>query len=723
MKGLHLKHHWVGRLLASDPGQIRFQKAGKATISLICAVITTLLILRVMDNDLLTPAIVSGMVGLMGIMMVMDETKSQKKVTTLLLGVSGAAGITIGSLLAGSAYYISLIMILVIFSSLYFSRFGVRYFSICMIGFMTIYISSVLKLSQVQLPWFYTGVLIGVLFAFLFNFVLFQDSSQTLKRSMRSFHIQSNLTFNILIKSLQNKDIDHNRKKRIEKNIQKLRLYARTVAANLNAEDIDKIWPGLEPSQLRLYVFDTGMLVETLGGSIYNLKNANALESDELRRILKWVMESLRDAEVLSQNYNEKNLQDAELAVQVLRNVIRDLLNRTENPKGWLYLIRRIESIANHVVEAGITMQHSLNKGELVQQEEQDEKDADDNDDASDENKELKPSTKKAYQALIAGGIAVIVGHIISPTQPYWVLLTAFVCLLGTESIGRIYMKGFQRSFGTVIGAVIGFMLAKMLAGQSMIELVLLFLVIFLAFYLLTVSYTLMSVFITMLIAFMYDILLGGISFSLIGARVIDTIAGAIIALGVSTVIFPKKTKDKVADVTDEYLAELKPFVINYVRRFREDVSVKELANSAIDIDNKLQLIEDEARPLSKPTESSSTSDVSRWVTIFTAINYFARHLVASTYRKKFDYPVELVDTFKQVEEKLEHNMDTLSELIKGAEHTGIIYQLDREREQIEQLAPSISQSHQDLIHHLFYVWRINQSIVALAMDLGAEEQ
>ncbi|MBP1949267.1 FUSC family protein [Virgibacillus litoralis] len=497
----------------------------------------------------------------------------------------------------------------------------------------------------------------------------------------------------------------------------------RTVAANLNAEDINKIWPGLEPSQLRLYVFDTGMLVETLGGSIYNLKKANALESDELRRILKWVMESLRDAEVLSQNYNEKNMQDAELAVQALRNVIRDLLDRTENPKGWLYLIRRIESIANHVVEAGITMQHSLNKGELVQQEEQEEEDSDDSEDDSDENKELKPSTKKAYQALIAGGISIIVGHIISPTQPYWVLLTAFVCLLGTESIGRIYMKGFQRSFGTVIGAVIGFMLAKMLAGQSMIELVLLFLVIFLAFYLLTVSYTLMSVFITMLIAFMYDILLGGISFSLIGARVIDTIAGAIIALGVSTVIFPKKTKDKVADVTDEYLAELKPFVINYVRRFREDVSVKELTNSAIDIDNKLQLIEDEARPLSKPTESSSTSDVSRWVTIFTAINYFARHLVASTYRKKFDYPVELVDTFKQVEEKLEHNMDTLSKLIKGADRTGVIYQLDREREQIEQLAPSISQSHQDLIHHLFYVWRINQSIVALAMDLGAEEK
>lgn len=490
MKGLQLKHHWVGRLLASDPGQIRFQKAG----SLICSVMTTLLILRLMGNNLLAPAIVSGMAGMMGIMMVMDETKSQKKVTTLLLGVSGAAGITIGSLFAGNAYYISLLLMAVIFSSLYFSRFGVRYFSLCMLGFMTIYISSVLKLSQGQLPLFYMGILIGVLYAFLFNFVLFQDSSLILRRSMRSFHIQSNLTFNMLVKALQDKDIDLKHKQHIETNVHKLRLYARTVAGNLNAEDIDKIWPGLEPSQLRLYVFDTGMLVETLTGAIYNLKKADALESDELRRILKWVMESLRDTEVLSQDYNEKNMQEAALAVQALRNVIRDLLNHTEKPKGWVYLIRRIESITNHVVEAGITMQDSLNKGELVQQEEQAEEEADDNDDSSDENKELKTSTKKAYQALIAGGIAVIVGHIISPTQPYWVLLTAFVCLLGTESIGRIYTKGFQRSFGTVIGAVIGFMLAKMLAGHSTLELILLFLVIFLAFYLITVSYTLMSV-------------------------------------------------------------------------------------------------------------------------------------------------------------------------------------------------------------------------------------
>lgn len=689
-----------------------------------CAVFTTLLILRATGNDLLTPAVVSGMVGLFSIMMVMDDTKNEKKVTTLLLGLSGAIGITLGSLLTGNTYYVDVLMVLVIFSSFYFSRFGVRYFSLCMIGFFMIYISSVLQLSSDQLPWFYMGILLGVAYAFVFNFILFQDSAQTLKRSMRSFHIQSNLTFNLLIKAMQNTGIDPNRKKNLEKNVHKLRVYARVVASNLNEQDVGKLWPGLETSQLRLYVFDTGMLVETLTESIHSLKKANALEVEELRGLLIWVVRALRDAEVLAQNYDERNLEEAEKSVQGLRTFITDLLDHTEQPRGWVFLVRRIESIANHVIQAASIIQQSLHKGEAVKAAVPDEDDSDDDeDDSTEEDNELKPSTKKAYQALTAGIISIVVGQIISPTQPYWVLLTAFICLLGTESIGRIYIKGFQRSFGTVIGAVIGFTLAKLLNGHSTIELILLFFVIFMAFYLLTVSYTLMSMFITMLIAFMYDILLGGISFSLITARVVDTIAGAAIALVVSMVIFPKKTKEKVADVTDEYLAELKPFIINYVRRFRVDVSVSELTDSAIDIDTKLQSIEDEARPLLKPAQTHTHSEISRWVTIFTAINYYARHLVASSYRKNFEYPVELEDAFKQVEEKIDHNMDVLGKLIKGSEHTGTLYNLAEEREQIEQLAPSRNQSHNDLIHHLYYVWKINQSMVTLGIELGANEK
>lgn len=723
MGHLQIKHHWLGRLLASDPGQVRFQKAGKATISLISSIFTTLLILHLMGLNLLTPAIVSGMAGMMGILVVMDDTNTEKKITTGLLGISAACGITSGALLSVNAYYIDTLMILISSSAFYFSRFRVRYFSICMIGFITVYISSVLKIPANQLLLFYMGISIGIIYAFLYNFIIFKQSARTLKRSMRSFHIQSNLTLTILIKVIQDPETNDKRIDNLKKNVRKLRDYGRTVSGDLNAEDIKAIWPGLNTSQLRLYVFDTGMLIETLTDSVNNLKKADALEIEELRKLLVWVIRALRDARVLAQSYDWKNLEEAEIAVQGLRLALKDLLNG-EEPKGWVFLIRRIESIANHVIEGAITIQESLQNGETGKDDEEETDDEEDEDeDSSDDDNELKPSTKKAYQAIVAGVIAIIVGELISPSKPYWVILTAFIVLLGTQSVGRTYTKGFQRSLGSIIGAVLGFGLAKLLSGHSAIELTLLFIVIFFAFYLVTVSYTAMSMFITMLLSFMYDILLGGVSIQLIGARVMDTIVGALIAFGVSAVVFPKKTTDKVADTFGEFLEELNPYVTNYVRSFREDVSVKGLADSAFDMDEKLKTIEDEASPLLNRPETFIHAGITRRVTIFTAINYYAKHLLASSYRGHFELSDEIQETLKEVEEKIGHNIDILGKFIKETERTGIIYNLKKEREQIERLAPSRTQSHRDLIHHLYYVWRINQSIVALGNELGAEEK
>ncbi|WP_240733018.1 FUSC family protein [Jeotgalibacillus sp. S-D1] len=721
MAYIQLTQHWMGRFLASDPGRIRLDKAARATVSLMVSLFTTLLIMRATGHTLITPAIVSGMIGMLGIMIVMDNTKKKMKRTTLLLGVAAMIGITIGSSLAGNAYYIDILMVLSIFSSFYFTRYGSRYFSIFMITFMMVYLSSVLTLSSSQLPWFFMGIWIGVGYTYVLNFILFQRTSKNLKQSIRSFHYQSNLTFNLLLQGMQRRDMTKKQRKSLQKNVLRLREYAIIVSGYIRDEDVQEMWPGLKPAQLRLYVFDTGMLIETLTDSMRSLKKAEALEIDEIRRLLIWVTKSLRDAKVLAPQYEEQNLEEAEQAVQMLRMLILELLDKEEQPKGWVFLIRRIESIANHVIEGAITIQQSLHSPNRPDDEPEEEKEEIEQSPPAEKEKKLKPSTKKAYQALIAGILAIIIGQIISPAQPYWVLLTAFLVLLGTESIGRIYTKGFQRSLGTIIGAVIGFALAKLFSGQSFIEVILIFLVVFLAFYLFTVSYTLMSMFITMMLAFMYDILLGGITLSLITARVTDTIAGAAIALGVSTFVFPKKTKAKVAESINEFLTELKPYVTEYVRSFREEVNVKELSESAFALSQKLQVIREEAQSLYQRPGSPTHKEMTRWYTVLTAINYNARHLIASAYRKKFEYPEELVDVFKNMEEKLDHNIETLIRMLKTAEHDGLMHSLDHEREQIERLAPIRSESQRDLIHHLYYVWRINQSIEELGRELGAE--
>ncbi|RBP03175.1 FUSC family protein [Rossellomorea aquimaris] len=724
MKQLHRQHVWLGRILASDPGRKRFQQAGKATISLISAVFTMLFLLKLFDHTAITPAIVSGMVGMLGIFVVMDDTTAKKKVTTPLIGVAVAVGITLGSAFAHYSLVVNILLVGAIFSAFYFSRFAIRYFSMGMAGFMSIYISSILQLDVAHLSWFYIGIVIGVMYAFLYNFIIFKGSVHVLRRSMRSFHIQSNLTFTILMKMIEDPDTSSKRRKLLDRNVRRLNEYARIVAGDINENDLKKLWPGIEPSQLRLYVFDTEMLIQTLTDSLKRLKELDALEVTELRRLLVWVLRSLRDAEVLAQDYDPRSLEEAEIAIQGLRLLLSEMLNQEEKPEGWVYLLRRIESIANHVLEAAITIQESLKVSESK------ETDIESNDESLDEEKEdkpeeetrsLNPSTRKAIQALVAGTLAIIVGELIAPAQPYWVLLTTFIIQIGTESVGRTYMKAFQRSVGTVTGAILGFGAAKLVSGNSELEVFLLFVVLFLAFYLFTVSYTLMSLFITMLIAFMYDLLLGGISMQLMGARVIDTIAGAAIALSVSAFVFPKKTKDKVADAFDDFLEELGGYVSSYIKTFT-DIEDKPLTDQAFDLDQKLQGIKDEAQSLLQRPGSMTRSGIGRWVTVVTAINYYAKHLLASSHRKvPAKVSDELNSVFQQTEEKITHNIETLRELLKEKESARVFWSLSEEREKIETLAPSRLKSQMDLIHHLYYVWKINQSIVALGEELGAE--
>ncbi|KGX84704.1 FUSC family protein [Pontibacillus marinus] len=717
----HVKQHWLGRVRASDPGRKRLQKAGKATLSLIFSVFTMLFILHIAGFEQITPAIVAGMVGLVSIMVVMDETTQEKKVTTLLMSLSAILGITLGSLASVNPYYVGVLMISVIFSAFFFSQFRVRYFSFGMIGFFTVYISSFLKLNIVELPWFYLGIALGIMYAYLFNFLVFKDSATILKRGMRSFHIQANLTFNMMITIIQQPNISEKRKNRLEKNIKILRAYARNVSEDLDQQDVKEIWPGLKASQLRLYVFDTAMLVETLGDSINKLKNQDALETQELRRLLLWIVRSLREAEVLATDYDPQNLEEAEKAVQALRLALNEFLDNREEPQKWLYLIRRIESIVNHVIEGATRIQHSLHKwdGEI---EEPDSTEENEDEEVSEE-EGMNAATKKAIQALVACSLSIVLGYIISPIQPYWIVLTSFIVLLGTESVGRTYIKGMERSIGTVIGAVFGFMLANLVSGRAALEITLLFIVVFFAFYLLTVSYTSTSLFITMLIAFLYDILLGGISIELLGARVIDTIVGSALALGAAAFILPTKTKDKVSEGFSLYLEELQSYLLKYVKRFREDTDVKGLSSLAFSMDQQLQTIRVDAQSLVERPSFLRYANLSRYITVFTAIHYYAQHLVASSYQKNFESVDELEDVFISMEEKLQNNTDTLSKLMQGEERSGIVYTLFDEREKVERVAPSRWTAKRDLIHHLYYIWKINQSIVVLAEGLGADVQ
>ncbi|SIS38522.1 FUSC family protein [Salimicrobium flavidum] len=708
--------YWWERLLATDPGRKRFRQAGKASLSLMTSVFIVMFILSVSGKDPLLPSILAGMLGMMGIMVVMDDTEKEKKQTTLLLPLSGVFGVTMGSLLSENVFLVSGLMILVTASAFYFSRFGSRYFSLGMVGFLTTYLASFLGLAPQEFPWFYMAIVLGTTSAYTYNFKLFKDSTRLLTHSMQSFHRQANLTFDLLEEVIRDEKLLEEKKAVLDSNARKLREYARSVATDVKDHEIQGLWPGLSTAQVRLYLFDAAMLVTTMSDSLQRLKEDRAFENGRIRRLLIDVLDHLRKAEVLKHSYDIQDLEKANETLRELRQVIDDLFDsQVDRPGGWLYLLRRIEAIAGHVIKGAMEIRRSMHNERRVEEEAEEEEE--------EENEEgMKPSTKKAIQALIAGSIAIVVGHLISPIQPYWVILTTFIVQIGTDTVGRTYLKGLERSIGTVIGAVLGFGLATAVSGYAVVELILVFFVIFCAFYMLTVSYTVMSVFITMLIAFMYDLILGGITYELLAARVIDTVAGALIALIVVSYIYPTRTMSKVTDTFEEYLEELETYVIDYLKGFR-DKGVKNLADSAFELDGILKLMEDEAKPVMQGPGIRKYSGLPGWMTIFTAINYYAKQLVASSYQKEFSYDETVRRELERTEEKITHNLQTLRISLKEEKKAGVLYDLKKEREIIETYAPAGSETKGDLIHHLHYVWKINQSLLVLGDRLHLDEK
>ncbi|MCK6255634.1 FUSC family protein [Fictibacillus sp. KIGAM418] len=714
--------YWMYRLLASDPGRKRLRTASKVTLSVISSVVVMLIIVLNAGGQI-TAAIFAGVVGMMGILVVNDDTEKEQKLTTVLLAASSACSLATGSWLSKWGIAADLFLLLVVFLALYLQRFGSRYFSICMIAFMSFYFATLLKVTFAQVPWLFASIATGILFAYFYNFILIKDKpEEVLKRSMGSFHIQANLTLNIVIDIVRDIKLDKQRLANLDRNVKKLGDYARVVSNELGSTDPGGIWPGLSTSQLRLYIFDTAMLMETLSPSIRRLKEHRALENHSIRSSLLLVIQSIREAEVLNRE-QVHYLENAAASLQSLRQLLRTLKLDKRNEE-WLYLIRRIESIANHIIDGAFGLQQSLQRTSSDGATSDPLEKEDTEEDAKNEEEEgMRPTTKKAIQALIAGGLSIVLGHIYSPAHQYWILLSCFVVLLGTETVGRTLVKAVQRSVGTFLGAIAGFIIALYLTGIQ--DIILLFICVFLAFYLLPISYTLMMFWITMLLALMYDILLGGINEQLMAARVIDTVAGVGLGFAVSALVYPQRTRDKVTTSTVEYLNSLKEYVDNYIDRFREKHSAFNLADHALELDQLLQTLIDDASPLYRGWFGQS--GIQQQLTVLTAINFYAKHLVASSTRKsQLNTDEKFEELINHVQLSLTDNIEALSAVIRGEGQAQIV-NLEEERRQLERL-PEESESsehemlnHLRLLHNVHYIWRINESIVYLARQLGAE--
>ncbi|WP_431034601.1 FUSC family protein [Streptomyces sp. P6-2-1] len=213
----------------------------------------------------------------------------------------------------------------------------------------------------------------------------------------------------------------------------------------------------------------------------------------------------------------------------------------------------------------------------------------------------VRLSTRQAFQAAIAGGLAIIVGKAISEQRYYWAVIAAFVAFTGTATRSETVIKAGHRVLGTLLGIIAGIGLAHLTTGHSLLALTLIVVSMSVGFYLVKVSYAYMIFFVTIMVAQMYT-LLHEFSAELLLLRLEETAAGALVGIVVSLVFLPTGTRDTVNSARAELFGALTELLEGVALRF-EGAAVEEADPDALarEVDHRLRALALVARPLTRP--------------------------------------------------------------------------------------------------------------------------
>ncbi|MFI6644004.1 FUSC family protein [Streptomyces sp. NPDC050504] len=148
-----------------------------------------------------------------------------------------------------------------------------------------------------------------------------------------------------------------------------------------------------------------------------------------------------------------------------------------------------------------------------------------------------RPTTRQAFQATVACGIALAAGQVLSHERWYWAVGTAWWIFVNTASRGETLVRGWRRVVGTVTGIAAGLLIAIPLHGAPVPTAALVAVCVFGIFYTAAPSYSWMMFFVTVMAGLLYG-LLGVLHPGLLLLRFEETAAGALgAAIGVALVL------------------------------------------------------------------------------------------------------------------------------------------------------------------------------------------
>lgn len=701
----------------------------RTTAALACS-LAILSVLTKATGQPLTVALLGVVITMIAARSVNEPGPRQQRITMALLPVPGALSITAATLLAPHFIAADVVFVLVVFCAVYIRRFGARGRALGMVAFMSYFMTLYLHARPSELPWLILSIAVGTLCTFVMSaYVLPDRPERVLHATIRALRARMSILIDTTAEAVRTGRLDERRRRRMR--ARTIRLNQTTLMVQGQIEDKANpalLYRGVTAEQLAPWLFDAELAVEwvaTAGRRAATVVSENpsaipARTGAELvtaltllsRAICAPQQGGLRQAasqaqRVLDRQPNPAGDEDeADAAVRRLALAIINAASATAEVRA--------------IVEGGVAAStRHLESTDSAAPPEPDD---------GDHEPGLLQTTRQAIQVAVAASLTIVAGELLSPTRWYWAVIAAFVIFAGTNSWAETLTKGWQRLLGTVLGVPCGVLVATLFAGDKSASLVAIFVCLFCAFYFMTVTYSLMTFWITTMLALLYG-LLGEFSLGVLMLRIEETAIGAVIGIAVAILVLPTKTRTAIRKDTKAFLTSLSDLIeISTATMFGGDETMSP-TEQARQLDRNLQQFRVTAKPLLAGVAGpASRRSIRRGLRIFTACDRYGRSLARNS--EQYQDPVgseALSDVFTSAATQTRHNIDALIAIVDGAPETTVDSATDdldaaecraRQHNGDGEPSPDIRR----FLTAVHALRQIERSIVTAAINLGARD-
>lgn len=689
-------------------------------------------------------------VALLGVVITMVASRSvnepdprRQRITMALLPLPAAVCITAAAVLAPHQVASDVVFLVVVFAAAYIRRFGARGRALGMVAFMSYFFTLYLRARLAELPWMIGAVAVGAVCTYVMSAYLMPDRRErVLNATIRALRARMAIVLDTTAEAVRTGRLDDRRRRRMRARTIRLNETALMVQSQIEDKaDPGTLWPGVTAEQLAPWLLDAELAIEwvaTAGrrAAVIACEHPGSMPAPTRAALVDALTQLSRAIRLPEPDGLRRAADRAQRLIDEQREPAADPAGDDEGGAAVRRLALAIINAASatsdvRAIVDRVAAGRSLGDGDG-------ERPQAPMDAVPDEAVEeepvtgLRPTTRQAIQVSVAASLAIVVGELASPARWYWAVIAAFVIFAGTNSWGETLTKGWQRLLGTLLGVPCGVLVATLLTGHKTAALAGIFVCLFCAFYFMTVTYSLMTFWITTMLALLYG-LLGQFSFGVLMLRIEETAIGAVIGATVAVVVLPTNTRTAIRSDTRAFLTSLSGLVeISAATMFGVQDSAGP-SEQARQLGRDLQQFRVTAKPLLAGVAGlAGRRSIRRALRIFTACERYGRSLARSAeqYRDPIGSPAsELAQAFSAAAAQTRRNIDALQEAIEGGHPPTLVSAAD-ELDTAETLARQqdgngpgdTGPDTRRLLTAVHSLRQIERAVITAATNLGGRE-